>query len=41
MLELMGDQGRKSTLSENIQQMGIPDASGRIASEVLKLVKSV
>lgn len=41
MLELTGDQGRKSTLSENIQQMGIPDASGRIASEVLKLVKSV
>jgi UDP-N-acetylglucosamine--N-acetylmuramyl-(pentapeptide) pyrophosphoryl-undecaprenol N-acetylglucosamine transferase len=39
MLDLMEDEKRKVELSENIQQLGIPDASQRIASEVINIVE--
>lgn len=38
MLELMDDDNHKKELSKNIKLLGIPDASKRIAAEVLKLV---
>ena len=38
MLELLGNDQRLAQLSVNIKQLGIPDASRRIADEVIKLV---
>jgi len=38
MLKLMGDEEQKKELSKNIVQLGISDASQRIAAEVIKIV---
>jgi UDP-N-acetylglucosamine--N-acetylmuramyl-(pentapeptide) pyrophosphoryl-undecaprenol N-acetylglucosamine transferase len=40
MLGLIGDDRAMRQLSENIKKLGIPDASERIAAEVLKLATS-
>ncbi len=40
MLGLMADGKIKEELSTNIRQLGIPDASHRIAAEVLKILKA-
>jgi UDP-N-acetylglucosamine--N-acetylmuramyl-(pentapeptide) pyrophosphoryl-undecaprenol N-acetylglucosamine transferase len=40
MLELAADESRQRQLSENIKKLGIPDASSRIASEVIKLIET-
>jgi UDP-N-acetylglucosamine--N-acetylmuramyl-(pentapeptide) pyrophosphoryl-undecaprenol N-acetylglucosamine transferase len=40
MLKLVKDEGRQKELSDNIKQMAIPDASQRIAREVLKIMES-
>lgn len=38
MLELLMDKEKQAVLSENIKQLGIPDAAGKIATEVTKLM---
>ncbi len=38
MMELLEDKEERKTLSENIQKLGVADASHRIAAEVIKLV---
>jgi UDP-N-acetylglucosamine--N-acetylmuramyl-(pentapeptide) pyrophosphoryl-undecaprenol N-acetylglucosamine transferase len=38
MLNLLSDEKKKKELSDNIKQLGVTDASERIAEEVLKLV---
>jgi UDP-N-acetylglucosamine--N-acetylmuramyl-(pentapeptide) pyrophosphoryl-undecaprenol N-acetylglucosamine transferase len=38
MLKLMDDRAEKSKLSKNIRQLGIADASKRIAEEALKIL---
>ncbi|MCK4745494.1 MAG: UDP-N-acetylglucosamine--N-acetylmuramyl-(pentapeptide) pyrophosphoryl-undecaprenol N-acetylglucosamine transferase, partial [Bacteroidales bacterium] len=40
MLKLMVDETGKKELSKNIKQLGITDASQRIAVEVLKIVEN-
>ena len=40
MLELMEDDQKLRQLSENIKQLGIPDASERIAAEIIKLAEN-
>jgi len=40
MLELVDDENQQRELSKNIKQLGIPDASYRIAEEVSKLIDS-
>ncbi len=39
MLEVMGNQEQKLELSKNIKQLGIVDASQRIAAEVIKIIE--
>ena len=39
MLELSENPGKREKLSKNIAQLGMPDASRRIASEVLKILE--
>ncbi len=39
MLQLMDDQEERKALSENIKQLGIGDASNRIADEVIKIIE--
>ena len=41
MLGLMADEKQCSELSENIKQLGIPDASQRIAGEVYKILEEI
>lgn len=38
-LQLLGDTEKQAILSENIKKLAIPDASERIAGEVIKLLK--
>ena len=38
MLELLGDLKEQETLAANIKQLGISDASERIAGEVKKIL---
>ena len=40
MLELADDEKQQQELSKSIKQLGIPDASVRIASEITKLIES-
>ncbi len=39
MLDLMENEERKKELSKNIKKLGIPDASERIATEVIKIME--
>ena len=39
MLKLIRDENHKEELSKNIKQLGISDASERIAGEVIKIIK--
>jgi UDP-N-acetylglucosamine--N-acetylmuramyl-(pentapeptide) pyrophosphoryl-undecaprenol N-acetylglucosamine transferase len=36
---LLNDKGKQESLSENIQNLALPDATKQIADEIVKLVK--
>ena len=39
IFDLLNDEGKQKELAGNIKKLGIPDAAGRIAAEVTKLMK--